>query len=215
MIRVKICGVTTPEDAALAADLGAAAIGMVFWPGSPRAIDLPRAREIVAALPPFVMAVGVFVNQADAADIASAAGLDAMQLHGDERPETYRDLAIRTIKAIGVSGPASVQHAAAVPRKSALLLDAHDPIRRGGTGQPVDWSIAEAIARHRPVILSGGLNAENVVLAIETVRPAAIDVSSGVESAPGIKDPDKLRALFGVLRHASFSSFSIRHSTLT
>lgn len=201
MIRVKICGITTPEDARLAAELGASAIGMVFWPTSPRAVDRARAREIVAALPPFVTAVGVLVNQTDeAADLAREVGLDAVQLHGDERPDSYRDLPIRTVKAIGVSGPGAVAQAAAIPAATTVLLDAQDPIRRGGTGQPIDWSIAEAIARQRPVILAGGLNSENVVLALETVRPAAIDVSSGVESAPGKKDPDKLRVLFDILR---------------
>jgi phosphoribosylanthranilate isomerase len=201
VIRVKICGITTPEDARLAAELGASAIGMVFWPTSPRAVDRARAREIVAALPPFVTAVGVLVNQTDeAADLAREVGLDAVQLHGDERPDSYRDLPIRTVKAIGVSGPGAVAQAAAIPAATTVLLDAQDPIRRGGTGQPIDWSIAEAIARQRPVILAGGLNSENVVLALETVRPAAIDVSSGVESAPGKKDPDKLRVLFDILR---------------
>jgi len=215
MIRVKICGITTPDDARLAVDLGASAIGMVFWPRSPRAIDVARATEIVAAVPPFVMTVGVFVNQTGEAEaIARAAGLHAVQLHGDETPESYRDMAVRTIKAIGVTTTAAVEHAAAIPQRTTVLLDAHDPIKRGGTGQPIDWSIADAIARQRPVILSGGLNAGNVVLALETVRPAAIDVSSGVESAPGRKDPAKLRAFFDVLRHSSFSSFDIRHSAL-
>ena len=210
MIRVKICGITRPEDAALAADLGADAIGMVFWPKSPRGIDVARAREIAASLPPFVTTVGVFVNQThEALDIARAAGLDVVQLHGDETPESYRDLPIRTIRAVGVSSAGAVAQAARVPARTTVLLDAHDPIRRGGTGQPIDWSIAEAIARQRPVILSGGLNAGNLLLALETVRPTAIDVSSGVESVPGVKDPAKLRELFDVLRH---SSFVIRHS---
>jgi phosphoribosylanthranilate isomerase len=210
MIRVKICGVTSVEDAVLAADLGASAIGMVFWPKSPRAIDRARAKAIVAALPPFVTTVGVFVNQTgEVSAIAHDVGLDVVQLHGDETPELYRAMTVRTIKAIGVSSPAAVEHAAAVPARTTVLLDAHDPRRRGGTGQPVDWSIAETIARQRPVILSGGLNAGNLVLAIETVRPVAIDVSSGVESAPGVKDPEKLRALFDILHR---SAFGIRHS---
>jgi phosphoribosylanthranilate isomerase len=213
VIRIKICGITTPEDGVLAAELGASAIGMVFWPTSPRAVDRIRAKEIVAALPPFVTTVGVFVNQMDeASQIADAVGLDVIQLHGDEAPASYRDLRVRTIKAIGVSGPGAVEQASAVPARTTVLLDAHDPIRRGGTGQPIDWSIAEAIARQRPVILSGGLNAGNLLLAIEAVRPAAIDVSSGVEAAPGRKDPAKLRELFDILRH---SSFGIRHSSLT
>jgi phosphoribosylanthranilate isomerase len=213
MIPVKICGITRPEDARLAVDLGASAIGMVFWPKSPRAVDVPRARAIVDALPPFVMAVGVFVNQVDEApEIAAAVGLDVIQLHGDEQPASYGDLGFKTIKAVGVSSGDAVRHAAAVPAQTTVLLDAHDPVRRGGTGQPIDWSIAEAIARQRRVILSGGLNPGNVVLAIETVRPVAIDISSGIEAAPGQKDPAKLRELFDVLRH---SSFGFRHSSLT
>jgi phosphoribosylanthranilate isomerase len=209
MIRVKICGITTPEDARLAVSFGASAIGMVFWPGSPRSIDVPRAREIVATLPPFVTAVGVFVNQtAEAPGIAAAVGLDVVQLHGDERPESYAHLKIRTIKAVGVSTAASIDLAAAVPPQTTVLLDAHDPIRRGGTGQSIDWTIAESIARQRPVILSGGLNAGNLVLAIETVRPVAIDVSSGVESTPGRKDPDKLRALFHTLRQSGAHGYN-------
>jgi phosphoribosylanthranilate isomerase len=205
VIRVKICGVTRPEDARLAVDLGAAAIGMVFWPKSPRAVDLDRAREIMAVLPPFVTAVGVFVNQTDEAlAIARAVGLDAVQLHGDEAPESYRDMPIRTIRAVGVSNAESVEQAASVPPRTTVLLDAHDPIRRGGTGRPIDWSIADAIARQRPVILSGGLNAGNLLPAIEAVRPIAVDISSGVESRPGIKDPAKLRDLFDVLRRSSF-----------
>ncbi len=207
MIRIKICGVTRPEDAQLAAALGASAIGMVFWPRSPRAIDVSQAREIVAALPPFVAAVGVFVNQMDEVpEIADAVGLEVVQLHGDEAPNAYGALRRRTVKAIGVSNAAAVAHAAAVPARTTVLLDAHDPIRRGGTGQPIDWSIAETIARQRPVILSGGLNAGNLILAIEAVRPAAIDVSSGVEAAPGIKDPDKLRELFDVIRHSGLTT---------
>jgi phosphoribosylanthranilate isomerase len=216
MITVKICGITTPEDARLAADLGASAIGMVFWPQSPRYVEPARARDIVAALPPFVMTVGVFVNQVHVHEIAAAAGLDAVQLHGDEPPQSYQDMPIRTIKAIGVTGPASLTQAAAVPARTTVLLDAHDPIRRGGTGEPIDWSVAEAIARQRPVILSGGLNPGNVMLAIETVRPAAIDVSSGVESAPGRKDPAKLRRLFNAIRDTGFDSpFTLRQSSST
>ena len=201
MIRVKICGITTPEDARLAASLGAAAIGLVFWPGSPRAVDVARARAIVGALPPFVEAVGVLVNQqADASRIAAEAGLSAVQFHGDEPVDAYRELPLRVIKAIAVRDESAIAAAAAVPAGTHVLLDAHDPIRRGGTGRTIDWSIAAAIARQRPVILSGGLNADNVVEAIEAVRPHAIDVSSGVEAAPGKKDPAKLTHLFEILQ---------------
>jgi phosphoribosylanthranilate isomerase len=209
MIRVKICGITTVEDARLAVDLGASAIGMVFWPESPRFVETVRAREIVEALPPFVTAVGVFVDQEDAWRIAKKAGLHVLQFHGDEPATAYRDAPLPVIKAIAVRDRSAIDAAAAVPRGATVLLDAHDPEKRGGTGTRIDWGIAAEIAARRPVILSGGLNAANVLEAIETVRPAAIDVSSGVEAAPGRKDPAKLRALFDTLHH---SSFSIRHS---
>jgi phosphoribosylanthranilate isomerase len=212
MITVKICGITTPEDGVLAAELGASAIGLVFWPQSPRAVDLARARAIVAALPPLVPAVGVFVNQqADALRIAGEVGLAAVQFHGDEAPDSYHGFPIRVIKAVAVRGEAAIAAAAAVPAAAHVLLDAHDPIRRGGTGRTIEWSVAAAIARQRPIILSGGLHADNVVDAITAVRPWAIDVSSGVESAPGRKDPAKLRKFFANISAIRHSPFSIDH----
>lgn len=211
MISVKICGITRPEDAAIAVELGARRIGLVFWPESPRVVDRRRARDIVAALPAGVEAVGVFVNQVEeAVDIAHEVGLRAIQLHGDEPAESYRALAsdadgISVIKAVAVSDESAVRGALDVPKGAEVLLDAHDAVKRGGTGRTIDWSLASAIARQRPVILSGGLDARNVIDAIGAVHPAAIDVSSGVESSPGIKDPDKLRSLFDVLRHQAFT----------
>lgn len=200
MIRVKICGVTTPEDALLAAELGASAIGLVFWPGSPRCVDAARAHEIVTALPPFVSAVGVFVDQVeDAARIARDVGLSAVQFHGDEPSASYRDFPYRVIKAVTVLDASAREAAAAVPARATVLLDAHDRVKRGGTGRVIDWTIAAMIARERPTILSGGLSADNVADAIAAVNPYAIDVSSGVESAPGRKDRAKLRALFAAL----------------
>jgi phosphoribosylanthranilate isomerase len=203
MIRVKICGVTSLEDARLAAELGASAIGLVFWPGSPRSVDPAKAKAIVAALPPFVSAVGVFVNQQDEAErIARQTGLTAVQFHGDEAPGSYRAFPIRVIKAVTIRDASAREEAAAVPKGATVLLDAHDRVKRGGTGRVIDWSIAAMIARERPVILSGGLTAANVAEAIAAVRPYAVDVSSGVESAPGRKDPAKLRELFAALRSA-------------
>jgi phosphoribosylanthranilate isomerase len=203
MIRVKICGVTRVEDARLAAELGASAIGIVLWPDSPRYVERTKAKEIVAALPPFISAVGVFVNQQDEAEeTARDLGLTAVQFHGDEPPGSYRAVPIRVIKAVTVRDVSAREEAAAVPAGATVLLDAHDRVKRGGTGRVVDWEIAAMIARDRPVILSGGLSAENVADAIATVQPYAIDVSSGVESAPGRKDPMKLRALFAALRAA-------------
>jgi phosphoribosylanthranilate isomerase len=201
MIRVKICGVTTVEDAVLAAELGATAIGLVLWPGSPRFAELNRAKAIVAALPPFVSAVGVFVDQQGEAErIAREIGLTAVQFHGDELPGTYRAFPIRVIKAVTVRDLSAREEAAAVPATATVLLDAHDRVKKGGTGRVIDWSIAAMIARDRPVILGGGLTAANVAKAVAVVRPYAIDVSSGVESAPGRKDSAKLRALFAALR---------------
>ena len=201
MILVKICGVTTVEDARLAADLGATAIGLVFWPGSPRFVELKRAKAIVSALPPFVSAVGVFVNQQHEAEgIAREVGLTAVQFHGDEPPGSYRALSLRVIKAVTVRDASAREEAAMVPPSATVLLDAHDRVKRGGTGRVVDWSIAAMIARDRPVILSGGLNPGNVADAVRIVAPYAIDVSSGVELAVGRKDPDRLRELFSAIK---------------
>jgi phosphoribosylanthranilate isomerase len=199
--RVKICGIRRVEDALLAAELGASAIGLIFWPASARFIDPFRARTIVAALPPFVTAVGVFVDQPEEhiAGVAGLVKLGAVQLHGQEAPGSYARLRYRVIKAVPVGegfDPASVD---TIPARATVLLDAHDPVRRGGTGQRIDWSLAAAVARRRPIILSGGLTPEIVAAAGAAVRPYAIDVSSGVETSPGVKDPAKLRALFAAL----------------
>jgi len=199
-MRVKICGITTVWDGLLAVEMGANAIGMVFWPSSPRFVDPARARVIVKALPADVTKVGVFVNQtADALAIAQEVGLDSIQLHGDEQPNDYAGFSLPVIKAVAVRGNETVAEAAAVPAQVTVLLDAHDPIRRGGTGTVIDWSIAAEIARMRPVILSGGITAANVADAVRAVQPYGIDVSSGVECHPGCKAAGKLRALFAAL----------------
>lgn len=203
MTRVKICGVTTVADAVLAAELGASAIGLVFWPESPRFVGIEQAKAIVAALPPFVAAVGVFVNQmGEAQTIAREVGLSAVQFHGDERSGDYRSFPVRVIKSVPVGDASACEEAAAVPVSATVLLDAHDRVKRGGTGRVIDWSVAATIARQRPVVLSGGLNPDNVAAAVATVAPYAIDVSSGVELVFGRKDPAKLRALFGALRNS-------------
>ena len=199
--RVKICGVCRVEDALLASELGAWAVGFVFWPGSARFIDPFRARPIVAALPPLVTAVGVFVDQTEdyVAGVAGLVKLGAVQLHGHEAPSFYQRLRHRVIKSMPVGedfDPASVD---AIPPRATVLLDAHDPVRHGGTGRRIDWSSAATVARQRPVILSGGLTPENAAAAIATVRPYAVDVSSGVEVSPGVKDHGRLRALFAAL----------------
>lgn len=195
-LRVKVCGITDVDDALMAVRFGASAVGMLFWPKSPRAIDRETAREIVRALPPFVQAVGVFVNQPDADAIASDVGLHAVQLHGDEPVGHYARYVHRVIKAVAVGSYGAHDQARVIPSGVHVLLDAHDPVRRGGTGTTIEWSLAAAIAAERPVILSGGLNPSNVAEAIRAVKPAAIDVSSGVELSPGRKDRERLRAFF-------------------
>jgi phosphoribosylanthranilate isomerase len=198
---VKICGITRLEDAQAAVDAGAQALGFVFWPASPRFIEPARARAIVAELPPFVTAVGVFVNQPveHVFGVAAAVGLGAVQLHGDERPADAARLARPVIKAIPVGAGNDVD-LAEWPARVLLLLDVHDPVKRGGTGRTVDWSAAAAIAATRRSMLAGGLTPENVGEAVRRVRPFGIDVSSGVEQAPGIKDHDRMRALFRCLQ---------------
>ena len=196
--RVKVCGITRVEDAVLAAELGASAVGFIFWPRSPRFVRPARAAEIVATLPASVVCVGVFVDQPleEMQTIASEVPLGAVQLHGSETVAVAEALLQPVIKAVPVTtefDPASLD---AWPSAVTVLLDAHDPVKRGGTGRPIDWSLAAQAAARRPLMLSGGLTAENVRDAIHTVRPYAIDVSSGVEASPGIKDPARMRALF-------------------
>jgi phosphoribosylanthranilate isomerase len=195
---VKICGVTRLEDAEAAVALGAGAIGFVFWPQSPRAVDPDRARAIAAALPPFVTTIGVFVNPAPAFvnQVAGHVGLGGVQLHGDEPIEILDQIERPVVKAFALGATARLEDADAWPARVRLLIDAHDPDQRGGTGRTVEWSRAAAIAARRPVLLAGGLNAANVADAIRVVRPFGIDVSSGVESSPGVKDHARLRALF-------------------
>lgn len=190
---VKICGITRAEDAKAAAQAGASAIGFIFWPGSPRCIDPYRARDIVRTLPPLVTPVGVFVDQPVeyVSGVASLVRLGAVQLHGHESPAAAAQLTRPIVKGIRLEDPADVW-----PEPVLLLLDAHDPVQRGGTGRPIDWDRAASVAARRAVILAGGLTPDNVAAAIDRVRPYGIDVSSGVEESPGIKHHGRIRALF-------------------
>lgn len=200
-IRVKVCGITNEEDALRAVRHGADAIGFLLWPGSPRSISLERATAIARMLPPFVWKVGVFVNAPpDEVEHATvAARLDVAQLHGDEDVEQYRHLAVRLVKAIGVSGPGDVERALALPPDVMPLVDADDPVRHGGTGQRASWELAALIAFARPLILAGGLTAENIVDAVEQVRPWGVDVSSSLEDEPGVKSAKKLAVFFAAI----------------
>ena len=197
---VKICGITRPQDAERAVALGATAIGFIFWPSSPRRVGLDAARSIGRSVPASVLKVGVFVD-APAAELARSvdeAGLDAVQLHGSESPDLVRGLEVRVIKAVALGSP-DAEAQIAQWTGTTLLLDAHDPVRHGGTGRVVDWERAASLARRHEVVLAGGLNPENVAEAVRRVRPAGIDVSSGVEQTPGVKDLVKLAALFDAL----------------
>ena len=207
---VKICGITRREDAEAAVALGAQALGFVFWPNSPRYVDPFRARAIIATLPPFVSAVGLFVNQpaAHIASVASLARLGVVQLHGDESPEDAAVLGRPVVRALSL--PAAERALDRWPPRITILLDAHDPERRGGTGRTIDWDAAAAIARRRRVVLAGGLNPDNIAAAVSRVRPFGVDVSSGVESAPGIKDVGRLRALFENLHGISNETIPAR-----
>lgn len=194
-VRVKICGLTCLDEALHAVACGADALGFVFYPGSPRYVDPDKAAAIIAALPPFVSAVGLFVNEVPRriAEVAQQCRLDLLQLHGDETPADCLLPGRRVIKALRVRDEASLTRAADYP-VAALLLDAWVADRYGGTGATFNWDLAAAQARRGPVILAGGLTPDNVAAAVRRVRPFAVDVSSGVESAPGRKDPDKVAA---------------------
>ncbi len=203
-MRVKVCGITRVEDAWLAAELGASAVGFIFWPSSPRFVTPGVAREIVDVLPPFVVPVGVFVDQSieEIQDTVATVGLGVVQLHGIESPAACARLGSRVIKSVSVRDARTTLDPDTYPAPITILLDAHDPERRGGTGRTVDWDLAARIAATRRTILSGGLTASNVIEAVARVRPHAIDVSSGVEDAPGRKDAGKLRAFFAAVERA-------------
>ena len=189
---VKICGITRLEDAQQAVAHGATAIGFVFWPRSPRYVAPDRAAEIVRTLPSAVITVGVFVNEPvdRVRAIAATAGVGIVQLHGDEPPAYADAVGYPIFRSVTLDD--AVEASAAWPVGTRLLLDAADRDRRGGTGVQVDWSRAAAIARQHPVILAGGLTPDNVAEAIGFVEPYGVDVSSGVESVPGIKDATKV-----------------------
>ncbi|WP_449245170.1 phosphoribosylanthranilate isomerase [Desulfobacca acetoxidans] len=206
MTRVKICGITNPEDALLAANLGAQALGFIFYLRSPRSISPEAARNIVAQLPPLVLSVGVFVNEelTTVKAVAERVRLDWVQLHGEEPPEYCRELQCSVMKAIQVKDAGSLmQMRHYLGSVRAFLLDTYKSGQRGGTGIHFDWSLARQAKEYGPIVLAGGLNAENVAAAIREAAPPAVDVASGVEASPGRKDPDKLRAFFQAVASAT------------
>jgi phosphoribosylanthranilate isomerase len=214
-IQIKICGVTNVIDARASVELGADMIGFNFYSASPRYIEPTIVRGIVDALPPRTCAIGVFVD-ADPAEIrkvAQIAGLRGVQLHGHTRPELCSELAqgFRVIRALSTDVQFEPEHAAAFTHCD-VLIDAYHPELRGGTGQTCDWSAArEAMRYTRFLILSGGLDAQNVGRAIAAVTPHAVDVCSGIENAPGVKDHRKLEQFISAVRAVSpMKAFSIK-----
>jgi len=196
MTKIKICGFTNADNAREASLVGVDAIGLVFYEKSPRNVDINSAREIVAALPPFVNRVGLFVNANPSFidEVLCEVPLDTLQFHGDEGVIDCTQYQMPFIKSVRVSLDTNVaQIANDFSQASALLLDSYNSHTYGGTGEVFDWSLA-CVEIELPVILAGGLNSDNVAEAIKQVRPYAVDASSGVESEPGVKDVDKIRA---------------------
>jgi phosphoribosylanthranilate isomerase len=202
--RVKICGLKLEDDALHCAEAGADAIGLNFWPGTPRCIDIATARRIVDAVGARVLTVGVFVDasEQEIADIRERTGIACVQLHGKEPPELVTRFLPHAYKALRVRDEASIDQARQFPGEH-ILLDAYVAGQPGGTGHTFSWQLASALARERKVTLAGGLHPGNVAQAIAAVQPYCVDVASGVESAPGVKDKDAVTAFIRAARHAS------------
>jgi phosphoribosylanthranilate isomerase len=208
MTQIKICGITNIEDGLAAASAGADALGFVFHPASPRYVTPGRAREIIGSLPQAVCTVGVFVNLAaeEVLSIAELCGLDLIQLHGGETREYCRRFPReRVIKALSFRSEEEFVAMADYPVR-AFLVDAHDPVRFGGTGTTCNWNLAHRAAARHPLILAGGLSEENIIAALEAVRPLAVDISSGVETAPGKKDHEKIRSVIASVKKYDLSA---------
>ena len=207
MMPVKICGITSCEDAEIAVNYGASAIGMIFYEGSPRYIYPDKAEEWIAAIPSKMKKVGVFVNEKwqNIKTIVEKLNLDYIQLHGDESPE-YCDKMIRpVIKAFRVGtdfDPAVLGNF----QVHAFLFDTFQKGKPGGTGRSFNWGLISGLKRDTPIILSGGLNPDNINEGIETVQPSAVDVNSGVESEPGIKDKVKVGKLFNTIKQSHYNA---------
>jgi phosphoribosylanthranilate isomerase len=207
MVRVKICGITKLEDAKLAAELGAHAIGLNFHPASPRCLSPAAAAELVRRIPLFVATVGIFVNWVAEPVIAlcQALGLSSAQLHGDELPQVVERVArlLPVIKALRIGQGSNAPEFSRFRAASAFLLDTPVAGHYGGTGTTGNWHAARTAAQTQRIILAGGLTPENVGEAIRIVRPYAVDVASGVEARPGKKDPAKMRMFFEEVARAN------------
>ncbi len=202
MIRSKICGITRPEDGRLAAEWGADAIGLVFYAKSKRAVSVAQAQAVVVALPPFVSVVALFVNEtaAQIREVLRQVPIDVIQFHGDEDDAFCRQFGRPYLKAVRVRNADDIQTACTrFPNARALLYDAYHPSEYGGTGQHFDWTLLPA-QLPKPWVLAGGLTPQNVAEAIRISGARAVDVSGGVEAAPGIKDAEKMAAFLAAVR---------------
>lgn len=203
-VKVKICGITHLEDGLAAAEAGADALGFVFYERSPRCVTLEQAADIIRQLPAFLVKVGVFVDAPEETVVRAAGqcGLSLLQFHGDETPAYCLQFGLMSMKAFRVRGPESLQRLEDYPT-DAWLLDAYTPGQLGGTGETFNWDLAlEAVRWGRPVFLAGGLTPGNVGEAVRRVQPYGVDVSSGVEAAPGRKDHAKVRAFVAAAKQA-------------
>jgi len=203
-VRVKICGITRLEDAQAAVTAGADALGFMFWTESKRHVSTEAAAAICQRLPPFLTKVGVFVNASapHIRQVVDECRLEAIQLHGDETPAFCARFTVPVIRAFRVRGPETLEQLGNYAT-AAWLLDSHVGGQRGGTGASFDWGLAAAATQFgRPVILAGGLTPDNVATAVREVRPYAVDVSSGVEAAPGVKDPARVKAFVQAAKRA-------------
>jgi phosphoribosylanthranilate isomerase len=202
MTEIKICGITSLEDARTVAESGADALGFIFYAKSPRYISPERVKDISQLIPRDIVRVGVFVNHPlrEVQEIVRFCGLDMIQLHGNEPPEYCRHFPSSVIiKALSPRTEQDLQTLDAYPA-GALLIDTYDPGRYGGTGKLSNWMLAALIKKRRPLVLSGGLGTDNIVEALRTVTPHAVDINSGVETAPGEKDPHKVRNIIDLVR---------------
>jgi phosphoribosylanthranilate isomerase len=210
IIKVKVCGITNAADALAAVEAGADALGFIFYENSPRYIVPAVAAGIIAGLPPLVTSVGVFVNKelATVRSIMDGCGLTLAQLHGDENASYCHELSRPTMKALRLKDRGSLLTLAEYQGRGGVrgfVLDAFSETAYGGTGQTTDWALAADVAKTTPILLAGGLTPDNVPEAIRSVRPYGVDVSSGVESAPGKKDHAKIRAFIDAVRVVSSS----------
>jgi phosphoribosylanthranilate isomerase len=202
-VKLKICGMTRFEDARIAANLGVDALGFIFYPKSPRFVSAEQAASIISKLPPFISKVGVFVDQdlETVIAIARAAGIDTVQLHGSESPAYCESIPFPVIKAFSIRPDSDLSRLSSY-NVAGFLLDTWSAEMKGGTGNTFDWSLAiRACAMYKSIILAGGLGPTNIAEALDVVKPFAVDVNSGVEISPGVKNPHKMRDVMSVVKN--------------